>query len=100
MEQAIARAAGMSAAEWPERKRGERVEPLSNDDLEKLTALRGACATIAKELEIAAATLAPKAAIESIVRSRPHTLDEIVERSGLLRWQAELVLGAVQKCLG
>jgi ribonuclease D len=99
MEQAIARAAGMSAAEWPERKRGERVEPLSNDDLEKLTALRGACAAIAKELEIAASTLAPKAAIESIVRSQPRTLDEIVERSGLLRWQAELVQSAVEKCL-
>ena len=100
MEQAIARAAGMSAAEWPERKRGERVEPLSNDDLAKLTALRGACATIAKELVIAASTLAPKAALDAVVRSRPRTLDEIVERGGLLRWQAELVQGAVQKCLG
>jgi ribonuclease D len=100
LEEAIARAAGMAEAQWPERIRGERVEALSAGDMEKLNALRGACATIAKELEIAAATLAPKAAIESIVRSRPRTLDEIVERSGLLCWQAELVLGAVQKCLG
>ena len=99
MEQAITRAAGMAEAQWPERKRGEHIEALSANDMEKLNALRGACATIAKELEIAASTLAPKAAIESIVRSRPRTLDEIVERGGLLRWQAELVQGAVEKYL-
>jgi ribonuclease D len=99
LQEAIARAAGMAEAQWPERKRGERVEALSADDMEKLNALRGACAAIAKELEIAASTLAPKAALDAIVRSRPRTLDEIIERGGLLRWQAELVQGAVQKCL-
>jgi ribonuclease D len=100
LQEALARAASMAEAQWPARKRGERVEALSADDMEKLNALRGACATTAKELEIAAATLAPKAAIDAIVRSRPRTLDEIVERGGLVRWQAELVQGAVQKCLG
>jgi len=99
LQEAIARAAGMAETQWPERKRGGRAEALSADDSAKLNALRGACAAIAKELEITAATLAPKAAIDAIVRSRPRTLDEIVERSGLLRWQAELVQGAVEKCL-
>jgi len=99
LKEAIARAAGMAEVQWPERKRGERVEAFSADDLEKLNALRGACATIAKELEIAAATLAPKAAVEAIVQSRLRTLDEIVERGGLLRWQAKLVQGAVKNCL-
>ncbi|MGH7887524.1 MAG: ribonuclease D [Candidatus Binatia bacterium] len=99
LQEAIAHVAGMTEAQWPERKRGERVDGLSAADLEKLNGLRGDCAAIAKELEIAASILAPKAALDAIVRSRPRTLDEIVERSGLLRWQAELVRSPVEKCL-
>jgi ribonuclease D len=81
-----------------ERKRGERVEALSADSLEKLNALRSECAQIAKQLEIAAATLAPKAALDAIARSGPQTVDEIMESGRLLRWQAEIVQGAVKKC--
>ena len=99
LQEVMVRVAGMTEAQWPERKRGERVEGLKADDLAKLNALRGECAAVAKELEIAASTLAPKAALDAIVRSRPRTVDEIVERSGLLRWQAELVQSAVEKCL-
>jgi ribonuclease D len=95
---AISRAASLSELQCPERKRGERVEALSADSLEKLNALRSECAQIAKELEIAAATLAPKAALDAIARSRPQTVDEIMESGRLLRWQAEIVQGAVKKC--
>ena len=52
-----------------------------------------------QELEIAASTLAPRAALEAIARSRPRSVDEIMKSAGLLRWQAELVHGAVQKSL-
>jgi ribonuclease D len=97
LEEAISRAAGTSEAQWPEPKRGERVEALSADSLEKLNALRSECARIAKELEIATATLAPKAALDAIARSRPQTVDEIMESGSLLRWQAEIVHGAVKK---
>ena len=99
LEDAISRAAGMSEAQWPERKRGERVAALSADGLKKLNALRSECARIAKELEIAASTLAPKAALEAIARSQARTVDEIMECGRLLRWQAELVQGAVGKSL-
>jgi len=30
-------------------------------------------------------------ALEAIARSRPRTVDEIMQSGGLLRWQAELV---------
>ena len=99
LEEAIARAAGMSQAQWPELKRRERGEALSAECLERINMLRGECARIAKELEIAASTLAPKAALEAIARSQPRTVDEIMESGRLLRWQAELVQSAVQKCL-
>jgi ribonuclease D len=65
--------------------------------LERIDALRDECARVAKDLGIAASTLAPKAALEAIARSRPRTIDEIMESAGLLRWQAELVRGYVDE---
>jgi len=97
MEQALRRAAAAEPAEWPERARRERPEPLSGAALRKLAALRSACSLIATDLGIAPSVLAPKAALEAIVRQRPGNLEEIVKCSGLLRWQAELVHGAVAR---
>ena len=99
LEEAIARVAGMDPAQWPERRRLERPDAPPAGVIEQINALRGECARIAKELEIAAATLAPRAALEAIARSRPRTVDEIIESGCLLRWQAKLVQDAVEKCL-
>jgi ribonuclease D len=93
LEEAISRAAGMSESQWPELRRREPGEALSAECLERINALRGNCARIAKELGIAASTLASKAALEAIARSRSRTVDEIMESGRLLRWQAELVHG-------
>jgi ribonuclease D len=91
LEEALARAAGMPQSQWPELRRRERAPAPSAECLERINALRGKCARIAKELGIAASTLAPKAALEAIAGSQPRTIDEIMESGGLLRWQAELV---------
>jgi len=98
LEEAITRAAGMDQTHWPEVRRRDR-DASRNDCIEPINALRAECARIANELGIAASTLAPRAALEAMVRSRTRTLDEIVENGRLLRWQAELVQGAVEKCL-
>jgi ribonuclease D len=98
LDEAITRAAGMDPTQWPEVKRRDR-DAGRNDCSEQINALRAECAPIAKELGIAASTLAPRAAIEAIVRSRPRTLEEIMENGRLLSWQAELVQGAVERCL-
>jgi len=98
LEEAIARVAGMDETEWPEPPKRDHEAP-RNDCIEEIKSLRVECAQIAQELEIAASTLAPRAALEAIARSRPRTVDEIMKTGGLLRWQAELVQGAVEKCL-
>jgi ribonuclease D len=98
LEEAIARVAGMDEKEWPElRKRDD--DALSKDCIEEINDLRAECAQIAQKLEIAASTLASRAALEAIARSRPRTVDEIMKIGGLLHWQAELVRVAVEKCL-
>ena len=98
LEEAIARAARMDEKEWPEPRKPDR-DAAREDCIEEFNALRAECARIAKELEIAASILAPRAALEAIARSQPRSVDEIMESGGLLRWQAELVRGAVEKCL-
>jgi ribonuclease D len=97
LEEAIARAAQLPIEQWPEIKRRDRDQAPRNDCKEQIDALRSECARIARELEISASTLAPRAALEAIARMRPRTLDEIMSSGGLLRWQAELVQGAVER---
>ncbi len=93
------RAARMDPSEWPEPKKFERHDPPSAEFTAQLDALRGECARMAKELQIAAPTLAPKAALEAIVRTQPRTVGEIMKNAGLLRWQAEQIRDAVESCL-
>ena len=97
LAQAVARAAALSAADWPETKKHERGEAPSAESIDRADALRSACSEIAKALEISPSVLAPRAALEAIARSQPRGIDEIMERGGLLRWQAELVQSAMDK---
>jgi ribonuclease D len=97
LEAAVARSAGLPPARWPQPIKHPSEQPLSNECKERVAALRAECARIAKELEIAASTLAPRAAIEAIARSGSRGVDAILRNSGLLRWQAELLQDAVEK---
>ncbi len=99
LEEAIARAAGMGETQWPELRRFEHDDAPSAELMARVNALRGECARIAEALQIAPSTLAPRAALEAIVQSRPQTFEEIMESGRLLRWQAELLQGAVETCL-
>jgi ribonuclease D len=98
LREAIERVARMDETAWPEPRKRDQDTP-RNDSIEEINSLRAACAQIARELEITASTLAPRAALEAIARNRPRTVDEIMRTGGLLCWQAELVQGAVEKCL-
>ena len=98
LKQALDRAAALTPAEWPEFRLRVHSKPVPFDPRE-LDALRAACTKIAEELEIAPSILAPKAALEGIVRQRPRNRDEIMVSSGLLHWQAELVRAAVDGTL-
>lgn len=99
LEEAITRAAGMASSEWPEIRKLEGDETRRFDCRKQIDELRGECARIAGELAIAASTLAPRAALEAIAQSRPRSVEEIMESGGLLRWQAELLHGVVEKVL-
>ena len=98
LEKSIARAAALTPAEWPGRSAPAPVKSPPADP-QRLAALRGECARVAGDLEIAPSTLAPKAALEAIVQQRCRTLEEVMESGGLLRWQAELLCPALDAAL-
>lgn len=96
LDEAIARAATMDPTQWPERRIHEPRETVSAGYHELLDALRAECAQMAKELGIAASTLAPRAALEIIARGgQALNVDESISSAGLLRWQADLVQRAM-----
>lgn len=99
LEETLGRAAAAKPTEWPERTTQDRSDPLPLGCRAQLDALRDECARIAKDLGIGAGILAPRAALEAIVRNRARSIEEITINGGLLRWQADLVCGAVEKCL-
>lgn len=98
--EALGRAAAMAPAEWPELKKQMRGEAPSSEAVERANRLRAACGEVAKALEISPSVLAPRAALEAIARNQARGVDQIMERGGLLRWQAEQIQDAVEKCLG
>ncbi len=99
LEEAIKGAAKMPGAQWPEPKKHNRDQALSSESKKQIEALRSECARIAKELNIPASILAPRAAVEAIARSGARTLDQIMKSGGLLRWQAELLQVPIARIL-
>jgi ribonuclease D len=96
LQAAVERAAAISESQWPDLKRSGDAKR-ARDYIPALEALRAECARIAKSLEIAPSIVAPRAALEAIVLGRVNTVEEIMQRSGLLRWQARLVESAVER---
>ncbi len=99
LENAIRAAERLTPSEWPvppERIR-ERGQSFSPEKVEKLLV---ACRVIAAELKIEACFLISRATATAVVRHRARTLAQMIDVVGMMRWQAELVLPAVQSVLG
>jgi ribonuclease D len=97
LEEAAARAATMTAEEWPERKKQPRPEAPSAEVRVRIETLRAACALVGKELGMTPQTIAPRAALEAIAREHARSVPEMMAAGGLLRWQAELMETALKK---
>ena len=71
-------------AAWPERVPEEKIEPLL-----------AACKTLADELRIEPCFLASRAALTAVVQHQPKSIEKLMEVSGMMRWQAELIMPAL-----
>ncbi len=99
LESAIRVAESLPVSEWPaapERVRSRERQPSA----EKVEALLAACKTIAGELKIEPCFLASRATLTAVARHEPRSVEKAMETSGMMRWQAELMMPAIQNVLG
>lgn len=99
LDEALRTAAGVCPEERPlPRKIKPRTGALPHQ--QKLEPLLAACRKIAEELKIEPSLLASRAAITALIRNPPRSVDEAMEASGMMRWQAERVMDAVKAVFG
>jgi len=80
----------------PKQPRGKRPSATAQQIAESI---KEDCLDIATRLELAPQIIAPRAAINAIANHRPKSIEEIVECSGLMVWQSELIEDAVKKAI-
>ena len=99
LEKAILYAESLPFSQWPvspKKERSSERQPSS----EKVEALLVACKKIAGDLKIESCFLASRAALTSVARHEPQSVEKAQEACGLMRWQAELILPAVRAVFG
>ena len=99
LENAIRIAESLPMSEWPvapERIRSRERQPSP----EKVEALIATCKTIAGELKIESCFLASRATLTAVARHEPRSIERAMEMSGMMRWQAELMMPAILNILG
>ncbi len=97
LEKVIGEARALSPGRRPALKtRGLRRPPLSQEQAARLEKLRGDVVRAGGEFGLSPSVLAPRSALESIVRGNAVTVEEMMESGPLLRWQARLLGEAVR----
>ena len=97
LEKAAGRARSLPEKELPAQPRPERHPRPSGDCSRRIELLRLECASLAAKMGLSPSTLAPRAAIAAVAAALPKTVEETMKAGELLRWQAELLLPAVEK---
>lgn len=98
LESAIRTAEDLPSAEWPVAPTKARPQE-EGPSKEKVEALLAACKTIAAELQIEPCFLASRSAVTAVVRHQARSVEKVREVSGMMRWQAELVMPAIKVTL-
>lgn len=98
LESAIRTAGALPFQEWPAVSARTRAKE-EGPSREKVEALLAACKAVATELKIEPCFLASRATVTSAVRREPRSVQEAMEFCGMMRWQAELLMPAIQNVL-
>ncbi len=90
LEQAIRSAEITPRAEWP--LPPPKIEwSYDRPDQEKVETLMAACKKLAEQLCIESPFLASRSTLTSVIQHQPKSLEKMMEVSGMMRWQAELI---------
>lgn len=69
-------------------------------DLEKLDPLLAACKILAQKLRMEPSILASRGTLTAVVQYKPQSIEQVMEVSGMMKWQAELMMPAIKNILG
>lgn len=88
---AIKRADNLPEEEWPGPRKKTGGQRISSEEKRRLDRLSAARTKIAEDLEVDPSIVAPRAALESIIRARAESAEQILACSTLLACQAALL---------
>ncbi len=97
LEKAVQTASGIPSSQWPQPLKREWSEERPTHG--RLEPLLDACKALAQELKIEACFLASRACLTGVAQNTPRSVEEVMEAGGLMRWQAELLMPAIQRGL-
>ncbi len=98
LEHALRVAENLPPSAWPARP--ERVRSWERQPAgEKVEKLLEACKSVAGGLKIESCFLASRATLTAIARHEPGTIEQVMETSGMMRWQAELLMPSIREVL-
>ncbi len=95
LEKTIMKAREISPSDWPTHRKARPHRSQSPDCSHIYEAISRECKKLAEELGIKPSIIAPRATIEIIARSKPGTIKEMIECSGMMNWQANLLGPAI-----
>ena len=99
LDNAIRSADNTPRAEWP-LPHIRRAWAYERPNQGKLKLLLAACATLAKELRIEPSFLASRSALTAVIQRQPRSIEQVMEVSGMMHWQAALMAPAIKTMLG
>ena len=100
LERAVRDTRNLPAERLPARRIiKSRTEPLSGQESALLETLRTAVFRLAGSLGLSPPVLAPRSALESVIRAGAETVGEIMASGDLLSWQARLLAPEIRKIL-
>ena len=94
LEKGIQAAEKLPPAEWP-LPRERRPRGTEGIDQRKLEALMSACKQAAEKHQIESSFLASRAALTAVIEHHPESIEKVMEVSGLMHWQAELLMPVI-----
>lgn len=99
LEDAVAEALNTPKSEYAQLRKRKRTKHSPADTQPVAEELRTHGQQIAEKLDVAPQLVATRAMIACIANHRPDSIEEIVECSGMMEWQAELMQSAIEETL-
>lgn len=99
LEDAVAQALNTPESEYAQPRKRKRTKHSPPDTQPVAEELRMRCQQIAEKLDVAPQLIATRAMIASVANHRPENIEEIMDCSGMMNWQAELMASAIEETL-